>query len=84
MKRTFVTNEAIDCIDEDFPMRVGVRGLSLDGSRPALENLSGRKPRGLVAAYGESGTAWLAALSERWIGGLQWTAFLRPLRGIFG
>ena len=39
---------------------------------------------GLVAAYGESGTAWLAALSERWIGGLQWTAFLRPLRGIFG
>ena len=62
---------ANDGVDEDFPMRAGAQDLSLDRPRPALENLSGRKPRGLVTTYGESWTASLSALSERWIGELQ-------------
>ena len=35
-----------DRSDEEFPMRAGAQGWSLDRPRPALENLSGRKPRG--------------------------------------
>ena len=37
--------------DEDSPMWARARGWSLGRPRPALENLSGRTPRGLVAAY---------------------------------
>ena len=40
--------------DEDFLMRARVQRLDWDRPWPALENLSGRKPRGLGATYGES------------------------------
>ncbi|WP_420013262.1 hypothetical protein [Tateyamaria sp.] len=39
--------------DEDFLMRARVRGFDLAWRWPALENLSGRKPRGLGGIYGE-------------------------------
>ncbi len=40
-------------IDEDFLMRARVCGCGLARGWPALENLSGRKPRGLGGIYGE-------------------------------
>ena len=40
--------------DEDFLMRARVQCFGLAGLWPALENLSGRKPRGLGSVYGES------------------------------
>ena len=40
-------------LDEDFLMRARVRGFDLAWRWPALENLSGRKPRGLGGIYGE-------------------------------
>ena len=43
--------------DEDFSMRAVVRGIGLRCVLPALENLSGRKPRGLGKVYGESAKA---------------------------
>ena len=39
--------------DEDFLMRASARLLCLARLWPALENLSGRKPRGLGGVYGE-------------------------------
>ena len=39
--------------DEDFLMRARVQSFGLARLWPALENLSGRKPRGLGGVYGE-------------------------------
>jgi len=39
--------------DADFLMRAGVQPFGLARPWPALENLSGRKPRGLGGVYGE-------------------------------
>jgi len=40
-------------VDEDFLMRARVQSFGLARLWPALENLSGRKPRGLGGVYGE-------------------------------
>ena len=51
--RPFKKCAAKDQFDEDFLMRAMVHGFGLAGVWPALENLSGRKPRGLGSVYGE-------------------------------
>ena len=63
-KRSFMQEAADDRFYEDFPMRAVVRDLGLASVRPALENLSGRKPRGLEKVYGESAMAvWVEAVA---------------------
>lgn len=51
--QTFLPSAAKVRFDEDFPMRARVQSFGLARLWPALENLSGRKPRGLVGIYGE-------------------------------
>ena len=83
-KRSLKLQAANDRIDEDFLMRARARPFGFFRPWPALENLSGRKPRGLVGVYGESALGVGAeAAGEALPRGPVWAVCLFPL-GVFG